>query len=614
MFMCTRRLRFRKDHNPLQGFLCNRKVDLLTRLQGLAKRLRLRSKLYNGRQRAPHTAQDLKEPKTLAKVTEDSVDYDRVTRELLGELLTKVTFLSNRECILILDLLGRIKKPLHRCRADRKSDENEGSNVETTCSPSLSVCGVDAAPVCRGTVHHLPIPEKYGAIANDQLVRFVVKAQKMLLNHLLKAHEQKVLTKAQKYYLTCILSRECSLASVERWASIMDELKRDLELRKDYSPFECANLLLVYDQICRWMGKRLTRTSKRAATRELTCNPNQACSHVGDSNMNLNLDPFDSDFFDVALNRLEPMLSQLTPEKVIKLLYLQRSRRIYSKTFMHSAAKCLSELEWSNMKYLKMYTSAIGIYHKVSMANLWSEFKNIYASQESHCGLIHDGSPMLRIVTNEVLGVDTPAESHGVSSLRLKATSELAECTSFCLVALIINYTINICQSYNLEHSGFKALENRINGHNFGNEALKETLLRCMLEDTPRNVSQSFGDGNPITLRIEGIVEIVLGHIYFNHCVLMHLSPDQGHDQIRQRSHLNLHILYELVLKLVELRSDMPIDSTMDQRNAELQVIAKVRKAINELLRLDADLCGFHGIVKGLLNKLDAIDRRLDDS
>ncbi|GBE62115.1 21 kDa hemolysin precursor, putative [Babesia ovata] len=614
MFMCTRRLRVPKDHNPLQGFLCNRNVDLLTRLQGLAKRLRLRSKLYNGRQRVPQIEENRQDTQTFAKIHEDDVDYDRVTRELLGELLTKFTFLSNRECILILDLLGRIKKPLHRCRTEQENGENDGENVQKTDATSLSVDGVDTTPVCRSTVNHLAISGKYGAIANDKLVRFVVKAQRMLLNHMLKAHEQKVLTKAQKYYLICLLSRECSLASVELWASLMDELKRDLELREDYLPFERANLLLVYDQICRWVGKRLSKAAKHAATSEVIGHPHQDGKHVGNTHINPHLDPFDPEFFDMALSKLEPMLSQLTPEKAIKLLYLQHSRRIYSKSFIQSAAMCLAVMEWSNVKSFKLYISAIGIYHKISTANLWNEFNSVYTSHGGNTELLNDGSPMLHIVNIKPFEVEPWIESQGVNSLQLKAINELAECSSFSLMSLIMTYTLKLYRSYGIEHSGCAGLEDHINRHSFGSDALKEILLRCMKQDTSHNVPHSLVDEVSGMIRMEGIVEIVLGHVYFNHCVLVHLSQDQEYDHIRQRSQLNLHILYETIHKSIDLQSHLLSKARLDHRNAEPRLIAKVRNALKELLKLDADLCGYHDVLKGLLSKLDAMDRQLDDS
>ncbi|GIX65841.1 2-hydroxychromene-2-carboxylate isomerase [Babesia caballi] len=571
----------------------------------------MRAKVYNSRLYTPDGAEKLPRANKSAKIDEDYMDYDKVSRELMSELLKKITFLSNRECVLILDLLGRIKKPLHRVRYDRVRDSATVKDVVRASGGERMLESAKTVHLDRRRPTDVDVPRPYEAITNDPVVRLVVKAQRVLLDHVVRAYEQGVLTKAQRYYLVCALSRECSLVSVETWLSLKAGIKEDLKFKNDCLPFEYANLLLIYDQICRWVGKRWAKAAAPGTT---------GCSHQGaedGSHLVTHIqrketqDPFDVEFFEAILYKMRPLLGQLKIEKIVKLLYLQCSRRVYDRGFFEAAFKALAQREVTNAKELVSYRAAIGMYHRAAMVNLWQEFKALYAKHDTGCLNLGDGDVILRTALGALRGADGFVDMSGFGVLRLRANSDLAESITMCLVSLIALHMRNMYRCSNMEPPNYSAVVDSLFNHGDKGHDVASILRRCMTEE--RDLHQIRSDFDVVfnVKHVSGLMKVVVSHICFGRSMLSHLPKNPECDHVRQRSALVLFCMSSVVQQLLDFVTEHLNRQAYAHDHDELRQLIAMVKTISVETQLRDEFRNLSTVMDYTRSRAEELERRL---
>eukprot|EP00371_Babesia_bovis_P000603 XP_001609250.1 hypothetical protein [Babesia bovis T2Bo] len=594
MRVCSRVLKYHKPSNQLHKFLSSRNVDLLVRFQSLAKRLRLRSKLFNKQRQEEGNRQDI----ASTKIKEDDLQYDLVARGLLKELITKRTFLSNKECLLILDLLARIKKPLHRFVRDRDNvvpisisrlceideqkyhlhigkdtipDQHDDSialynksvqNGHLVANPlqkptdehpkSIEKFKINPnSDIAKGATNHTTLPTLHEAYTNDSLIRLIVRAQRMLIEQLLQSYDQRTLTKAQRYYLFTILSRECSLASVERWSGLLSGMLKDTSSTDGYLPFEYANMLLIYDQICRWISKRCKKNLHHSMSHEVEMIgqtmlefKHSSCQPLDEFNKNTHNDEqaltlastestssshkFSPIFLQNILSKLTSLLQQLTTEKIAKLMYLQVSRDVYIIEYFEEAVEEIVRRVDSNPKEYKLCMTATIVCHKAVISNLRKEFQ---------CLLTLYGTGQISPFHDKwFTGCTNERNPHpdDINILQLRSIRDLVERIEACLLKALLKYINTVVIIYGVVPSTYGVLDPGRYGI-VTNECESNSREHCISE-APINRSWTVDLDRPPEKILTKLLATIVDHIDLHHAFCVHSPQHPDCDYILPRS------------------------------------------------------------------------------
>ncbi|XP_954604.1 uncharacterized protein TA18900 [Theileria annulata] len=321
--------------SSIANFYCNKRLNILLRIKSFARRVRFRCKLHN-QILYPNIIKGnnlINKEFNEKKLNKDPLDYQKISEFMVEDLVTKCSFLSNHDLILILDLLTRIKKPLKEiCHYKAENNYHPDSD--------------------HGQLEHVS--------KNHLINNIIFKGQKSLLKYIIQSEENKTLTDNERYYLIIALSRECRLIPFSIWLKLFENVNHSLITKQPdslygHKPFQIANLLLIYDQISRYTHKKqcsLFKIVKYSSNEgiEIGVNtgqlkPIETGLQVGNIERRRS-NPFKLDLINTSIYRLESCLSELKPEKLIKILYLINSRQSYANNFFQNT---LIHLESGNL-------------------------------------------------------------------------------------------------------------------------------------------------------------------------------------------------------------------------------------------------------------------------
>ncbi|KAK1937241.1 hypothetical protein X943_000389 [Babesia divergens] len=588
MIVSTKQLRS-AGSGPLQHFLCNRRINLLDRFQALARRLRLRAKLYNQSKECVESPQEGILPSPFTKLSENDLDYDRVAKELVGELLTKITFLSIRDCIQVANILARIKKPLHRIRyANKSTAASEDDAI------ALPIHGDTQPTISKANQPPLTLGQRYEGMEQNSTIRLIVKAQRILFAHMLDAYRQKVLTKAQRYYLFCILSKDCSLTSSETWSNLIEELKKDVGITSSYMAFERANLILIYDQVCKWISKRLAREdeSQTNNTKQL---PAPRSTDVTTEMYKRSLhDPFCAEFLDTILLQLVPELHQLKSDKILKLLYLQCSRGIYRKEFFEMSSRELVKRDMTLHNGLKAYRTAISIYHRATTANLWKELELLGDTTQLKLIELIEGNQIdsLTLIQPREKEVGT---RRGIAALQLRTTSELVRSLSLDLIGFLALFTRVAYQILGMNDPDFRDLVTALTMQNSSDDLAPSILQHCISLEDGVFESLTAPKWDCGMYQVIGLLRMLVSNMRFNMALLKSLPENDECRTIHQRceSHLYCYCrIAELSLGIIAQSVQSPsVALDPDELQQTVSLIQNSLEEAQQLLKVQFDRC-----------------------
>ncbi|GFE55335.1 scavenger receptor cysteine-rich domain-containing protein, putative [Babesia ovis] len=587
---------------------------------------------------------------TSLQLQEDNLNYEAVVKNLAKELIAKRTFLSNRESLLILDILGHIKKPLHRIR-DGNNDVVYKSKEIPTTTPENGRCDdgtkrVTSSEGCIDTTitdktveykksHGLSredkrsndmksslmtenkprfqsitaqkyVPVIYEAYANDSVIKLIVKAQHILLTQLFAAYDQKVLTKAQRYYLICALSRECSLATVDRWTKLADDLVVDVKVNQGYLAFEYANILLIYDQICRWMNKRNIKDQGHTSginSDEIEHNIDE----LREGEVSSKCHAFDPGFFQDVLSKLAPLLEQLTTEKIVKLLYLQHSRRIYSVPNFEAAVKEIYKRECTNVKELRHYLTVVSVCHRASIAHRWEEYQYLSSTYSLKHINPYNASLIMRMALESITESVGTGVDDRMDMLHLRATSELADTFTICLITMLMKYTHELYMLYNMTPPSYRELEDAILRNNLQDIRIME-ILKCA--NVERTITYTSADNISGLTKVERTLKMVWSNLCFNHALLANVLQHPQCNYLQQTTVRNLYCLHTVANKLIDFLIQCFEDTGYPTIGDDLHhVVTMVTTTLKDIQQVEPSLPNLQAMMVDTLSKATMLEQ-----
>ncbi|KAK1444167.1 hypothetical protein BgAZ_100730 [Babesia gibsoni] len=538
MLLSTRCLRSNDRGISLQRFLCNRSIDILLRFRALAKRLRTRAKYYNRYTYRSTDSVDASVVESFSKLDKDPIDYEKVAKELVGELISKISFLSNGDCIQVANVLSRIKKPIYRIKHGKDKRLSE-SGVDSVLEDGKSTSVVKShATVQQRAQSALTVSKIHEGLANDSTIRLIVKSQRLLFTHLLEAYKNKVLTKAQRYYLYCLLSKECSLVPVDTWMDLKSQLEQDIELTRSYMPFELANILLIYDQICRWIRKRMDveTTANTISGSHIVPIENAVSINTDRSTLH---DTFNYAFLDAVLKKLTSVLDQLKSDKIVKLLYLQCSRNLYNKEFFTKAFVKLASQFGCNEGDVDVYRTAIGIYHRATVSNMLKEFKLASSGVDQVIGNLLEGNKFVEKALAVVEDSDSTGRQDGIEALQLKGLNEFIEMSSVSLIGLLCLF-IQASKGDKRLRRNIADVTSPLMDNHCADEQLRSALSRCITLDLSSAEGNTVIKQERLISHLCHLLKVTLTNVRFLVTLMRSLQDTEKQLQIRCRSALHL--------------------------------------------------------------------------
>ncbi|KAK2197091.1 hypothetical protein BdWA1_000088 [Babesia duncani] len=521
-----------KPIKSINSFYCNPRVNILLRLKSYSRRIRLRAKWYNEINYKPSLL--TKNPAvTIDKLQNDTVDYIQVAKLLGEELLSKITFLSNNDAVYIFDIISRISKPLTRLAMvqDKRDAENKND-------------GSDAI-------------EHYSAFKSVDLSKMLKNIQKCLLQHILGDGINNCISKRDRYYLICTLSRDCSLISIQQWRHLFDHVEHALTSQECiYAPFEIANILLVYSQINKWILKRESTKSTIALDRSnnnaITVPNSDIDIFIANSNGGIRKDVIYN-----GLQRLVPNICKLKFNKIVKLLYLQSSRKIYNSSFCIEALKLLN---------------GSGIIHHMPLGDLVTCIKQYYKgylfhlNSELECmGMMMQFLHKIESTTNLTSGIFNNSDSSIANNfnwinksraLELKTLMQQTEVFSLGLVYLLCFYTMH-CTCFGnckLDTSAICEYIKSIESHVFS-PILPELLKAIynsninLIENAPLSSEKGV---MPSIHHVIDIAKIIISCILFNGRIATHLVTENDlHVTIQYRNLFMMNCLVKCLRSII---------------------------------------------------------------
>ncbi|BAM38630.1 conserved hypothetical protein [Theileria orientalis strain Shintoku] len=351
-----------------QNFFCDRRINIVTRVRSFTKRIRHHCKIYNN---VTYITNNEPDKLTINKLQNDTIDYYGTSRCLIEELVHKCSFLSNHDLVLTLHCLTSIKKPLI------KVCSNKGIFSQDGCTTDES---------------------------QKIISKLLYKCKKTILKHLIESDANKTLTAIQRYYLVIALQKECDLVTFKDWLQLYENISYTLKsnLVNSYKTNEIANLLLIYDQISRYSHKRHKANDKKFNN----INHSTIKGEHGSQEGNLKkittaieslkerrkYDPFQLDFVNICIHKVEKCLEELKPEKIIKVLYLISTREHYDNNFFQNTIIHLESNKILKVLKIKQVMSLLNTYSRVYKEQAFRYIENyIHDNNSSLEQLIHSG-------------------------------------------------------------------------------------------------------------------------------------------------------------------------------------------------------------------------------